>query len=106
MFNCTQWPVAFTKYCNSERDAFATSFKLIMQLIEPKSDPISADVCTTAAWNFIQYVNAEKQKVKPDLRRPHDPLWNVNQEQDASESINYFLNMMHMQMNHFFQQQQ
>ena len=29
-----------------------------------------------------------------DLSKAHDPSWSIEQEQNASESLNYFLNMM------------
>ena len=94
MFNVISWPEAFAIYCKKERDAFATTFNMILEIKQHVSTPISAKTCTTAAKNFTQYVNAQKQQVTPDLRSPQDPLWTNNIEQDASESDNYFMNMI------------
>ena len=67
---------------------------MILKLKENTTKAISARACTKAAVNFIQYINEQKRLMMPDLSKPYDPLWNVDTEQDASESVNYFLNMM------------
>ena len=67
---------------------------MITELQKKTSTPISSRNCNVAATNYIGYVNFEKRKVLPNFRRPHDPLWTITVEQDASESINYFLNMI------------
>ena len=54
LIKCIPWPITFETYCNSERNAFATVFKMMSKLNEPLSTPISAKACSAAAKNFIQ----------------------------------------------------
>ena len=61
MFNHIQWPSAFNLQCDSERDAFANIFKMILKLKENTTKAISARACTKAAVNFIQYINEQKR---------------------------------------------
>ena len=94
LFNCINWPKAFTDYCIISRGTFATTFHMLLKLRKQLQLPIAATKCTKASKNYIEYVNFEKRKVLPDFSRAHDPLWNLSVEQDASESVNYFFNMI------------
>lgn len=68
--------------------------KLITALKDTNKDPIPAATCTKAIKLFIKYVNDEKRRVAPHLHKSHDSAWIISRQQDASESMNYFLDMI------------
>ncbi len=93
-FNVISWPKAFYDYQSTQRDAYSLTFNLIKELGADTDEPISENQCNTVAQYFIDYVNYQKSKVPPTANTTPDPLWDIEIEQDAQESIGYFLNMI------------
>ena len=94
LFNVVDWPASFNNYAATSQDAFAVTFRMIVELNARKTKAISAQISCKAAQNFIKYVNSEKQKAPPSPHIGQDPLWTIHFEQDAQESMIYFLNMI------------
>ena len=94
LLHVINWPISFENHALKSKDAFAATFRMILELNSKKRRAISAQTSYKAAQTFIKYVNFEKQKALSSTDISHEPAWSIALEQDAQESMTYFLNMI------------
>ena len=92
--NVIPWINEFVQYSKTANNVFSITFNILNELKMNTNQEISAATVNKVAHEISKYINITQQKDISFNTRFKRPMWNILREQDASEFIRYFFNMV------------